>query len=53
LVEAKKADIKSGLGQCAAEMVAAQKFNAGSMRFCVKPNRHDFGHSKKPQSGGF
>lgn len=27
LVEAKKADIKSGLGQCAAEMVAAQRFN--------------------------
>jgi hypothetical protein len=27
LVEAKKADLKVGLGQCAAEMVAAQKFN--------------------------
>jgi hypothetical protein len=27
LVEAKKGDLKSGLGQCAAEMVAAQKFN--------------------------
>lgn len=27
LVEAKKADLKSGLGQCAAEMVAAQRFN--------------------------
>jgi hypothetical protein len=27
IVEAKKADLKSGLGQCAAEMVAAQKFN--------------------------
>lgn len=27
LVEAKKADLKSGLGQCAAEMVAAQQFN--------------------------
>jgi hypothetical protein len=27
LIEAKKADIKSGLGQCAAEMVASQKFN--------------------------
>ena len=28
LVEAKKADLKTGLGQCAAEMVAAQRFNA-------------------------
>jgi len=27
LVEAKKADLKLGLGQCAAEMVAAQRFN--------------------------
>lgn len=27
VVEAKKADLKSGLGQCAAEMVAAQRFN--------------------------
>jgi hypothetical protein len=27
LVEAKKADLKVGLGQCAAEMVAAQLFN--------------------------
>ncbi len=27
IVEAKKADLKTGLGQCAAEMVAAQKFN--------------------------
>ena len=27
IVEAKKADLKIGLGQCAAEMVAAQKFN--------------------------
>jgi hypothetical protein len=27
LVEAKKADLKSGLGQCVAEMVAAQQFN--------------------------
>ena len=33
LVEAKKGDLKSGLGQCAAEMVAAQRFNQkqGSM----------------------
>jgi hypothetical protein len=28
VVEAKKGDLKQGLGQCAAEMVAAQKFNA-------------------------
>jgi len=27
LVEAKKADLKTGLGQCASEMVAAQMFN--------------------------
>ncbi|MEH2069124.1 MAG: hypothetical protein V7K47_13345 [Nostoc sp.] len=27
IVEAKKADLKSGLGQCIAEMVAAQRFN--------------------------
>ena len=27
LVEAKKADINSGMGQCMAEMVAAQQFN--------------------------
>jgi len=27
-VEAKKSDIKSGIGQCIAEMVAAQRFNA-------------------------
>ncbi|MBD0313405.1 MAG: hypothetical protein ICV86_11160 [Microcoleus sp. T3-bin5] len=27
IVEAKKADLKVGLGQCAAEMLAAQKFN--------------------------
>ena len=27
IVEAKKADLKVGLGQCAAEMVAVQKFN--------------------------
>jgi hypothetical protein len=28
IVEAKKSDIKSGIGQCIAEMVAAQRFNA-------------------------
>lgn len=28
IVEAKQADLKSGLGQCMAEMVAAQRFNA-------------------------
>ena len=27
VIEAKKADLKAGLGQCAASMVAAQKFN--------------------------
>jgi hypothetical protein len=27
IVEAKKTDLKSGLGQCIAEMVAAQRFN--------------------------
>lgn len=27
IVEAKKADLKTGIGQCIAEMVAAQKFN--------------------------
>ncbi len=27
IVEAKKADLKAGVGQCVAEMVAAQKFN--------------------------
>jgi hypothetical protein len=27
IVEAKKADLKTGLGQCLAEMIAAQKFN--------------------------
>lgn len=30
IVEAKKEDIKLGLGQCIAEMVAAQKFNQGA-----------------------
>ena len=28
LVEAKNADVKLGLGQCVAEMIAAQRFNA-------------------------
>lgn len=27
IVEAKKSDLKAGLGQCAAEMIAAQRFN--------------------------
>ncbi len=41
LVEAKKADINSGLGQCMAEMIAAQQFNqkageaASSVYGCV------------------
>jgi hypothetical protein len=30
VIEAKKGDLKLGLGQCAAEMVAAQKFNAAN-----------------------
>lgn len=30
VVEAKKEDTKSGLGQCVAEMVAAQRFNAAA-----------------------
>ncbi len=29
-IEAKKGDLKEGLGQCAAEMVAAQKFNTAN-----------------------
>ncbi|MDZ7960873.1 MAG: hypothetical protein RMY34_23840 [Aulosira sp. DedQUE10] len=29
IVEAKKSDLKAGLGQCIAEMVAAQRFNEG------------------------
>ncbi len=32
LVEAKKADINSGMGQCMAEMVAAQQFNQNAGR---------------------
>jgi len=31
IVEAKKSDIKSGIGQCIAEMVAAQRFNAAKV----------------------
>lgn len=27
IIEAEKGDLKPGLGQCAAEMIAAQKFN--------------------------
>lgn len=32
IVEAKKADLRTGFGQCIAEMVAAQKFNAAKTR---------------------
>ncbi len=32
IVEAKKADLNSGVGQCIAEMVAAQRFNAARNR---------------------
>lgn len=33
IVEAKKADLNSGIGQCIAEMVAAQKFNEVNAQF--------------------
>lgn len=33
IVEAKKADLKSGYGQCVAEMVAAQRFNEANNNF--------------------
>jgi hypothetical protein len=32
LVEAKKADLNTGMGQCMAEMIAAQRFNQSSER---------------------
>lgn len=32
IVEAKKADLRTGFGQCIAEMVAAQRFNAAKTR---------------------
>lgn len=32
IVEAKKADLRTGFGQCIAEMVAAQRFNAAKNR---------------------
>lgn len=32
IVEAKQADLKSGIGQCVAEMVAAQKFNIAKQK---------------------
>jgi hypothetical protein len=32
IVEAKKADLRTGFGQCMAEMVAAQRFNAAKNR---------------------
>ncbi|MBW4440995.1 MAG: hypothetical protein KME10_07145 [Plectolyngbya sp. WJT66-NPBG17] len=32
IVEARKADLKTGIGQCLAEMVAAQKFNEANRR---------------------
>lgn len=32
IVEAKKADLRTGFGQCIAEMVAAQRFNAAKKR---------------------
>ncbi len=39
IVEAKKADLNSGVGQCIAEMVAAQRFNAAKKR----PTRNIYG----------
>lgn len=33
IVEAKKSDLKSGIGQCISEMVAAQRFNEARGRF--------------------
>ncbi len=36
IVEAKKADIRSGMGQCIAEMVAAQKFNEAKGKAIAK-----------------
>jgi len=33
IVEAKKADLRTGFGQCIAEMVAAQRFNAAKNHF--------------------
>ena len=32
IVEAKQADLKTGIGQCVAEMVAAQKFNEAKQK---------------------
>ncbi len=45
ILEAKKGDLKPGLGQCIAEMVAAQRFNQtnqnqgiiGRFRHCMGP----------------
>ena len=35
LIEAKKTDLKSGLGQCIAEMVAAQRFNQATQQSTI------------------
>jgi hypothetical protein len=35
IVEAKQADLKTGIGQCVAEMVAAQKFNEAKQKHCL------------------
>ncbi|MEM9216774.1 MAG: hypothetical protein AAGD25_20795 [Cyanobacteria bacterium P01_F01_bin.150] len=35
LIEAKKTDLKSGLGQCIAEMVAAQRFNQATQESSI------------------
>ena len=36
IVEAKKSDLKSGMGQCIAEMIAAQQFNSKRMHPIAK-----------------
>ncbi len=47
VIKAKKGDLKLGLGQCAAEMVAAQKFNAAN-----EINRLSMAASAVAQLGG-
>jgi len=49
IVEAKKSDIKSGIGQCIAEMVAAQRFNAAK----GKPVTSTYGVITSEHYGGF
>jgi hypothetical protein len=53
IVEAKKSDLKSGLGQCIAEMVAAQRFNQAKeqplMEVLVVGHNGDFSNWKNKQ----